>query len=247
MRSLLILSSLCCITWSQSQNLVIDPGFEVFQGCPFGWGQATRLKHWTPDMLRPVTYYNRCSEDKSARIEKNEAGSQNPLEGAGYIGLTMDIYTKSLFNPDYSKKPINDFIMTKLAEPLVAGRQYKVSMYMSLADRFNYAANHIGARFSINPVYNFSHLVGDTTNYIKLRNLQRDWLDDKEDWIQVSGIYTAKGGEQYLIIGNGSKKLPLKKVDNRKNLIGVATKSGTYYFIDKVEVTATEINSVLPE
>lgn len=246
MRIILLLFLCCFATLGQAQNLVPDPGFEFTKGCPDGWGQTNRLKKWKAGAGHRASYYHSCSNEKESRVRKNSGGSQEPFEGEGYIGMVMDLHTVSLFNPAYAEKPLNEFVMAELKFPLDSGQVYRVSLYASLGDNFNYATQFIGARFWKERVWDLNKLIGDSTNYLKLRNAEQTWLDDKKEWMEVSGTYIAQGGETYLIIGNGSAKLSVKKVDNKKNLIAAATQGGSYYFIDQVEVIPLSDDSVLP-
>lgn len=69
-----------------AQNLITDPSFEDYYGCPNSNGQLDSLKHWftvteTPD------YFNVCAAGTIAGVPLNQAGNQYPKTGNGYIGL----------------------------------------------------------------------------------------------------------------------------------------------------------------
>ena len=55
-------------------------------------------------------------------------------------------------------------------------------------------------------------------------------LGDTANWVQISGIYTATGGEQYITIGNFYS-------DSLTNIVSVSgSMNETYYYIDSVFV-----------
>src|SRR5690554_3199107 len=184
---------------SKAQNLVPNPSFETYSQCPdpatldpmpndmmelaTGWNNPTG---YTPD------YFHACVNlPNSFGVPTNGYGSQDARTGNAYAGLiTM-----------YGETEAREYIQTELTESLIAGKQYLVTFYVCLGKVCTYAANNIGAYFS-NTSVSVSH--SWVLPYIPQisNNPFTNPLTNMVGWTEVSGVFTAVGGEQYMIIGN---------------------------------------------
>jgi hypothetical protein len=110
---------------------------------------------------------------------------RSPRQG-GKIGMVLSI------TPEY--------IETRLAEPLVAGRSYYVEFYIHPPKTAS-----VQALSSFGALFTKDSLVTQTGGYIEAmpQVLVCDTvvLNDQAHWRKISGCFTAKGGEAFLTIG----------------------------------------------
>lgn len=126
-----------------------------------------------------------------------------------------------------------EYIQVKLSDTLEKDKTYCVSFYTSRADSFSrYATSRLGSHVSTAPVTNFSQNLISVTPQIQ--NPLGSMLIDPLGWTEISGLYSASGGENYITIGNFYD-------DNNTDTISTSGfKFGTlasYYYIDDVSVT----------
>jgi OmpA-OmpF porin, OOP family len=218
-----------------SQNLVINPSFEAYSKCeskkddfhcwdcfsPNGWTKPTR---GTTDFMCPK-YDSTCSQyfgkkdilDK--HIPKNDVGYQFPKEGDCCIGLA----------------PGEEFVQGELKEALKAGKVYKISLFINMADKAPYYAPYIGIFFSSKQI----EYCDDAVKLMKFLHLKSQVtfplgkkFSDTLNWVEVTQKYKAKGGEIFFTIGytaTTGKLLPTGvPVNNDLNC--------AYYYIDNVYI-----------
>jgi gliding motility-associated-like protein len=229
-----------------AQNLVMNPSFEENGFCD-GTAKDSRFfaKNW---IMLNVGYVNSCinSINNGFGVPENLFGYQLPKSGNSYICLyTMEAGENT---PIYR----SNLILGKLFQPLESEKEYYIRFYVNRAfgkvgyvvtqDWVNYKPYYKNF-YSINSISlcltKDSFSLNDT---IKLNNLEPQInnpatrvLNDTLNWISISGIYKARGDEQFITIGNF---LPKSKL----NLYLQASKdtfptdSFIDYFIDDVSV-----------
>ena len=204
-----------------SQNLVPNPSFELFEDCPPYPGQIHLATDWDAPNNKTTDYFHRCSPfENGASVPTNLVGTQEPFDGNAYAGIRTWIPTIE-GNPIY-----REYLSTQLLNPLEAGQKYEISFMLSLAETSGYLSNDIGLYIATEPVdqsafYDFKPQLSFQMNQI---------LEDTKAWQKVSTVYTAQGGEQYLILGNflDDEKMERLVKDRQSPLV--------YYYIDYVEV-----------
>ena len=178
-----------------AQNLVPNPDFETHTLCPGGTGRIEYAIPWldpgeNSSLSGKSDYFHVCATAPEIWVPNNFVGFQVPHSGEAHAGS----YSFHSASPDY-----REFIMVPLLAPLQAGKCYHFSMYVNLANASSYAIASMGVHFSDTalvqntggPIPVIPHLDG-------LGGL----LSDTTNWTEVSGYYTAQGGEAYLTIGN---------------------------------------------
>ncbi len=193
---LIIINALTVI--NAQENLVYNGTFE--ENCIFpnnfyidtfaceGW--------WSPNDATP-DYYHKCMNNHTNSYYYYKSHYE-PHSDDGYIGLAL-IGVKYFWM---------EHIQSRLIEPLEAGKQYKVSFWVRLAYKYSdYAAYNIGLYFSKDPdilgkKYNVSSYLRYITPELRahIRNPDGNFITDT-NWVEINGIYTAQGGEQYITIG----------------------------------------------
>jgi gliding motility-associated-like protein len=215
-----------------AQNLVSNPSFETHTICPNGFmtiaapPSTVTVNNWFLASPGTSDYFNTCSLSQTG-VPQNFFGWQQPRTGDAYIGGYW-VFTDSFASREY--------MQTQLTTPLVAGQQYYISFWLSLAETNTaqsganaLATYQVGAYFgaaSVNQWVNQLPLVPQVINPVG------NYITDTSGWVKVEGTYTAAGGESWLIIGNFS---PFTS----QNYITYATTPNTpvgygYYYMDDV-------------
>jgi len=233
-KAVLLILSIFSISIGFAQNLVPNYSFEEYTELPDRLGQIEFAKGWyalnpkdnSPDYYhrRALPPYRSANTNNDVKVPKNGIGYQEPKSGDAYVG----IYTW----------PVNEFISTKLLRPLIIGTKYKVVFFVSRCDLPPWATSQIGCYISPfeislidyypksnrNKRYNFTPQVESPSDI---------YIEEADDWWEISGHFTAIGGEQYLTIGCflPPESNKIKKLKGDKNYPQIAR-----YYIDDVSV-----------
>ncbi len=213
---IILLINLFVMSWGgYAQNLVRNGSFEFFSQCPDAISQIQFAHGWSDPSLGSADFFNSCAPSSSnASVPSNIAGNQIAHNGVGYSG----IYT---YATNY-----REFIQNELVTPLVNGKQYFFEMYLSLSDLSLYASGKTGIYFSKDKIYDSTY---DYLNYVP-QIVISEIITETDVWVRVTGCYTSKGGEQYMIIGNFNDSIntPVNKVRIAGNR--------AYYYVDDVSL-----------
>lgn len=209
---------------SAGQNLVPNPGFEQYHSCPRFLGNLDDdLVGWGAPTQGSTDYFNRCSKDMGT--PENFNGKQAAAEGDGYSGFYA-----------YAPGDYREYLQARLSRPLVAGRQYRLRFSLSLAERSDFALHSIGVLFTRKPMRvatkkNLSrrHWFADSADPHHLEVAAPAYFTDTENWMHLDTVFTARGSERYLIIGNmrTNARTRVFKTGRRSN-------KGAYYYLDAV-------------
>lgn len=175
-----------------AQNLIQNPGLEQYYSCPTGKDQLDSCVAWfgvsgTPD------YFHSCATTASeVSVPNNFTGYQLPLNTNGYIGHGYYIDTNDQI---YG----NEYVRTRLAQPLLAGQRYCFSVKLNLGNITNVYPDRVDFFFSPTVIQNNP----PTSNPIWLApTLSIDISGlDTVNWTTVRDTFVAQGGEQHLAIG----------------------------------------------
>ena len=205
---------------SLGQNLVNNHSFEKYTKCPSIWNDIKYVPYWENSAkFFSCDYFNTCGIDcvyiyKPFNASKNFAGYQKPMSGYGYAGF----YARS------------EFLISKLKDKLQLDHEYYVETYVSLADYSTKATNNLGFLFTSEEINN--------KNIDKYKfNAQiiiSDFIDDKRNWVKISGNFISSGSERYIAIGNFSKKKKYKDMTNKNQVTKISIHA--YYYIDDIKV-----------
>lgn len=120
------------------------------------------------------------------------------------------------------------------------GLKYCVKFNVSLSEASKYASNNIGARFT-KKAYSTEAKVPMITQEMDELVMHFDnsltIQSARYNWSEICGVYTAKGGEKFITLGNflsdeDTKYERMKKAKDSKAKIIVAA----YYYIDDISV-----------
>jgi outer membrane protein OmpA-like peptidoglycan-associated protein len=214
-------------SFSYSQNLVKNGGFEEFVSCPVKMSNLNRdAEYWSAPTLGTTDYFNECSRTKLG-IPLNFKGKQEAYEGSAYAGLYL-----------YAPKDYREYIQVPLTETLEKGSRYRLTLFLSLSEKSDGAVKDMGAVFAEKPmsIHTKRHLaqgmlsaeVVETTP-IKLFPAN-DFYDDKQKWMELTFDFVGKGFEKHLILGNF-------KSNAATAFDGPNTTEGySYYYVDDISL-----------
>ena len=215
-----------------AQNLVPNPSFETVASKPTGQGQLTALAtpwqslNGTPDLYyRGQTNLPIISCDV-IDVPTNVGGYANERTGLnGYAGISIDL------NNNY-----REYISAPLSIPLLAGDLYRLAFYIQRPNYSRYACNRIGALLTNNlPIQPGTGVINFSPQLEMVAQ-----MTDTVNWLYVTGIYQAIGGENYITIGlfRGDADPLLLKTDYGTQTTGCNSfDDRAYYYIDDVGVT----------
>ncbi|APQ18092.1 hypothetical protein A9200_08365 [Maribacter hydrothermalis] len=213
---------------SFGQNLVLNPSFEKYHNCPVKLGNLEKdVLDWNMPTLGSTDYFNGCSTVMGT--PENFNGKQPANFGVGYVGFYM-----------YAPNDYREYIQAKLSSTLKKGEQYRISFYVSLAERSDFAVKEFGIRFTEFPVdvetskvlsgLHFSRLKGDTSKAVEISYSK--YYSDEIKWVKLTTEFIASGTENYMIIGNFKNNKRTQKYQTKRKIT-----KGSYYYLDMVSVS----------
>ncbi len=228
-----ILWLLCtnCTVGMLSQNLIKNPSFEDFKNCPEKLGNFNDdVQFWSTPTAGSTDYFNGCST--AMGTPENFKGSQPADFGVGYAGLYF-----------YAPSDYREYLQAELKQTLQRGKKYKISFYVSRAERSDFAIKEFGVLFSKNKLkipirkeLSKMHLYKERENkynYMEIGN--SNFYSDTQDWILVQSQFKAKGTENFISIGNFKSNVRTRSSKTKRN-----AKQGAYYYVDMVLLESAE-------
>jgi outer membrane protein OmpA-like peptidoglycan-associated protein len=214
-------------------NLVPNPGFEDHVRPMCGWTQDVEkfndnVVGWnSPTQTTPDHFSTKNDPDCWGHPSKHSGGKQSTRTGQAMAGIK--IYGKGN-TPTYW----HEYLQTELTEPLQKGVRYVAECWVLRAVRSNEASNNIGLLLTDTPVSTRDNLPLYMTPTVNEEQKVR-----KNTWHKVSGVFEAKGGELFVLIGNfyGDEVTDHEKLPEGER--------GAYYFIDDVNVRIAPPGSAL--
>src|SRR5687767_706225 len=202
-------------------NLVPNPSFELYSGCPTGYGQFFQTVAWNEPNTGTSDLFNACAPTgfPSVSVPTNTSGVQAANTGVGYAGIIP--FSPA---PDY-----REYVQAQLSSPLAGGNTYQVSFWVSLADTSSLAIDRLGAHLSIGPLS-----TGTNTTLLVTPQVESPVnvpLNNSTGWTQVSGTFVAVGGESHIIVGSFRDDASTNTSPGPSVWPG-----GAYYYIDDVSV-----------
>lgn len=210
-------------------NFVPNPGFEEYEECPNAFSQLDKCAKWKQTTSGTADYLNACYQGLgNVGIPDNYMGYQEAHGGNAYAGIIC-YSTSSVF--DYK-----EYVSVKLKKQLINGYTYKVSFYVSLAEKVSsYYIRNIGAVVTgAEPGYDYMY---STIKHVPDPILPDDFVSTTSQWYLIEGFFVAENDMKYLTIGNFTETFETDAVFYNPNGEGFA-----YYFIDDVS-----LNLVLDE
>ena len=223
MKKLFLILTLFCALYSSAQNLVPNGDFEYYNTCPTGYNQLSNAFPWYDPNGSTPDYYNACAAVSNyVSVPIQEPGTfQYALSGVGYAGL----YSADLVTSNY-----REYIQVQLLDTLHNLKCYAVSFYSNLNNIGKIGTNNLGVYISQAAVTCPQYMpYGLTPQILSLGNPP---ITDTVNWIKISGLYIATGGEHYITIGNFNyDSTTLTQIVYPSN-----NWTAAYYYIDDVSI-----------
>jgi len=184
-----------------AQNLILNPSFEEFSGCPFASSQIWKSPPWKG---YSIEYNNACAPQWGFSVPYNPFGFQYANSGIATVGFIP--FTDSI-NVDARE------LIFQMIPSLIPSRRYCASFFTNLAD---------ASRFGIDcmEIYVCVDSVGQTISNIVNPNFipaspgfpsqvryKGGIISDTSNWIKIEGSFVAEGGEKYFYMGCLSKQI----------------------------------------
>ncbi len=215
----------------KAQNLVSNPSFEEYYNCPYNFSNSFNdCKEWFSPNQGTPDYMNVCVDTvipyNTMDVPKNGWGYQYPRTGGAYFGIGC--YTTNPGNESY-----REYIQSRLTAILEKDRYYNVSFYTVLSNNNKLPINNVSAYLSDWPISQANLLNIPVNAQINNHN---GYLIDTINWVEIKGIYKAKGNEQYIAIGNFN--------NDSTTFVDKNTYPGeyfSYYYIDDISITICDV------
>jgi hypothetical protein len=118
-----------------AQNLVPNCDFSKYLSCPVDYGQFDKAENWYTPGEGTTDLCHTCGGG-NAGVPNNMWGYEQPYSGTGY-GHIISYYPFQRFN-------YREYMEVELACPLEAGKNYRVSFWVSCSDNSRFAIDGIG-------------------------------------------------------------------------------------------------------
>ncbi len=212
-----------------AQNLIPDPGFEIHnEDC----APYPGLTHWhNPNLATPDTW---CYPGGLCNTLLTEAIMEElqllpPYEGNCVAGIFVA-------DSQSSNMQTREYLTTELTEPLLQGEEYELNLWLYRHIFHDAAIDKIGFYFSEDQPYFETFEMLPVEPQIELDTL----IISTDEWVHVSRVYVAQGGERYMTFGNFRENNEMTYV-----LTGMSWKlsQSSYYFFDDIQFTRL-LNSI---
>jgi outer membrane protein OmpA-like peptidoglycan-associated protein len=200
-----------------AQNLVLNPSFEEGAICDGSTERIDTINNWSTVAGNPGYINTSCLLSKESKAFVQGMRLPPASEGEVLSIQKFDLKTECQ--------------QGELVTPLEEGKQYVVQMRVRLPIQFcQQPINEVGVVLSKTPLDKYKERNAIDLPALSLTNNTQTPISRQYKWEEVSTLYTAKGGEQFIAIGNFS--------NNNKGVFENRTKKEcTYLFIDVVSVT----------
>ncbi len=196
--TLLCFSSWCAFL--SAQNLVPNPSFEDHTACPNNGGQIDYALYWTNPLIgggSSPDYFNVCGIP-AWNVPSNAYGYEPARTGVAYSAICTATYNAVA----QQQNNFREYLQVELLDSLKSGKKYCFSFFVSACDSVQYVSNDIGIYFSRSEIHDTTHFPTYLNYTPQIENDSTNDLSSRIGWTEVSGQYTAVGGEKYIVIGN---------------------------------------------
>ncbi len=214
---------------SAQKNLVLNPSFEynttppIHSWPPYTIPGAEVVPGWSTPTFGTADFFNSdLSTCDGFPVAKARTGQ-------GRCALLVGISSQNLGANNYK-----EYIQGKFLEPLEAGETYSVRFYVTLDRGTSYTCDGLGAYISSEQIRGENKEPLPVTPQITTSRL----ITSGDGWVEISGTFVAKGGEQFITIGSFSptRVIPLSDIGKRPErlLTSAHIQRGAYFYIDDV-------------
>jgi hypothetical protein len=208
-----------------SQELIFNGDCSMFGACPELWSQRAsdfNLKGWWSPTKATPDGYHLCSKQCGTR--------ENWLGGAvgnnkGFVGIVIQSFNEK------AETNYREYIQTELTATLQAGATYAFSMRVYFPLNCKYITTDLGVVLSSTPIRSSNEgLLAYGSAYPTALSIHHR---ERGKWHTVEMVYTAKGCEKYLTIGNFFYAMETPQLTDGSVPL-------SYLFLDDMSLTTTE-------
>jgi len=225
----IILSSLVLLAAKSifAQDLVVNGSFENVDKKIKAPGQINLATGWTSPTATQADLISTEAKSDEVGAPDNKFGKEKPRTGETYAGIVA--YS-------YKDKESRSYITSELVKPMTEGVEYCVRFNVSLSDLSKYSINNVSALLSDKPI----DMQASTESILlkpQIQHSRNKIMSQQVYWEPICTKYIAKGGEQYITIGNfaSTEATDDKKVKRPAGFTG-AQFNTAYYYIDDVTI-----------
>ena len=193
-------------TGNSQTNLVPNPSFEIYVNCPLA---SVVNKHppppppWIIFQFSGFTYFNSCANTSLISpylgVPNNYLGGSNYQQahtGVGYLGFGTISKRVNGYKQGYQE--------IQLTDSLITGKKYYCGFYVALSNGCKYATDNLAMLITktaktIDTVITPSWVIAGNP---QVYNYHNPVIKDTQNWVKISAVFLAQGGEQYITIGN---------------------------------------------
>ena len=234
---ILCISILICagLNLASAQNLVFNGGAELIDSCNFSINDLENASgSWYQPTQGTSDLFHSCALNPNVSTPSNAFGYQKPYSGEGYFGL----WAPSLMFIQNDTSYYHEYISSKLTSPLVANQHYYVSFYIVSADLSVFASDKIGALLTPHKID--SNIISQL-NYAPQVFSNSSEITDSINWTLIGDTIVAKGGEEYITIGQFH---PFSELTTSPIQPTGPAFYSAYYYIDDISVIAVRTPEV---
>lgn len=233
------LFSMSLLAQGSGPNLVNNGGFDNLGKPVKTWDQLSHATGWTNANAGSVDLYSKDARHNTVGIPDGLMGTgASAFDGehfAGFVAYKDDQrrnWKRFLSGKEDPFRPAfqhySEYLETALNGPLTAGQKYDVTFRVRLSNGSDRAVSGIGAYLSpVELKYHHRHTLQEKPQVSTTKI-----VDDKQNWTEVKGTFTAEGNEKYLVLG----AFPNGGFETAKVVTGPDNQHA-YYYIDGVSVT----------
>jgi hypothetical protein len=207
-----------CITAPVICERVCNGSFEQYNSSPTNVHQINLACPWYSPGSTPDLYGT--GGNPVVSVPNNSVGSQSPHTGNSYGGL-------------YAMAPNSrrEYINQQLSIPLQVGYKYRVSFWVSLADRSHYGCDGLGIYFSTSAIPQSNFNVLNVTPAFATTQI----ITNTSGWVNIVDTITAAANYTHFCIGNfknnANTNRTLVNPSPFTQILGSA-----YYYIDDISI-----------
>lgn len=216
-------------------NLVPNSGFEklIEDETLRRYDQFNLAEGWYDPTEAQSELFASETRSRYVKIPDNIYGSEMPFEGDNYAGMHAFSYR--------SREP-RTYMGVQLKRKMEDNALYCIRFQASLAERSLYASNNLGVVLSKKQV----EKKGETAilRDDALVTDKNEVVNISDGWWEFCKRYNARGGEQYLVIGNFAEddRTSYESMDLPSEYAEEGSEPAAYYYIDAVEIRKIAAN-----
>ncbi len=207
-------------------NLVPNQSFETYIVCPNTLNDIPAPPPWYRPCKYGPLYANACCISNKWGVPYNRGGAnyQYAKTGDAYIGLFF------INGPGLNRR---EYYQIKLKDSLRMGHCYYAEFFVSTENDMKLGCNNISMLLTNKAVYvdTMATPYGVLQGNAQVFNYGNPIITDTLNWVKVSSVFVAQGGEQYITLGNFRK-------DNQTSYMAFQATGylGAGYTIDDVSI-----------